>query len=119
MLLADAALSALLNLVLFAGFPFLLYFLYHTRERKRELGEIAQRAGLQLGERRYLGYSVAFAFACIATVVAWPPPLEPLVRQGSGSRQFVASALADQLFRSSSSMAWSKLDSPRSFYCEG
>ena len=93
MLLADAVLSALLNLVLLAVVPFLFYVAYQKRHGKRGLVDIAQQAGLQIGERRYVAYSVAFALACVAILSIWPPPLEPLVRQGSGSRQFVGLGL--------------------------
>jgi len=58
-LLANAALSAVLNIVLFAGLPFLGYFLYHRLRHKRRLGEIARPAGLQLGPARYVLYSAA------------------------------------------------------------
>lgn len=88
MLLANAALSALLNLLLLAGLPFLFYFVYQKQRRKRGFGEIAQRAGLQLGEGRYVGYSFAFTLAAVAILVIWPPPLEPFVRAGSAQRVF-------------------------------
>jgi membrane protease YdiL (CAAX protease family) len=88
MLLANAVLSALLNLLLLAGFPFLFYFIYQKRRRKRGFGEIAQRAGLQLGEGRYIGYSLAFTLAAVAILVIWPPPLEPFLREGSPQRVF-------------------------------
>ncbi len=93
MLLANAALSALLNLLVLAGLPFLFYFTYHKWRRKRGFREIAQRAGLQLGEGRYVGYSLAFALAAVAIFVIWPPPLEPFVREGSAQRSFVGLGL--------------------------
>jgi membrane protease YdiL (CAAX protease family) len=89
MLLANAALSALLNLVVFAGFPFFAYFVYQKWRHKRPFGEILRRAGLQLGAGRYLAYSAALACAGVAIVVLWPPPLDPLVRKGSPQRPFV------------------------------
>ena len=55
-MLANAALSALVNLLVFAGFPFLGYFLYQKWRHQRTLDEVARRAGLQLGDLRYLGY---------------------------------------------------------------
>ncbi|CAN5764967.1 hypothetical protein BH20GEM1_BH20GEM1_09180 [soil metagenome] len=49
-MLADAMLSAILNVVVLAGIPFLVYFLWHRLRRKRGLAEVARRAGLQVGE---------------------------------------------------------------------
>ena len=93
MLLANAAISALLNLLVLAGLPFLCYFAYQKWRHNRGFGEIAQRAGLQLGEGRHIGYSLAFAVAGVAAFVIWSPPLGPLVREGSASRQFVGLGL--------------------------
>jgi membrane protease YdiL (CAAX protease family) len=94
MLLANAALSALVNLVVFAGFPFVAYFVYQKWRRKRALGEILQRAGLQLGAGRYLAYSAAVACAGVAILVLWPLPLDPLVRKGSPQQPFVGLGLS-------------------------
>lgn len=87
-MLAAAAISALLNLLVLAGLPFLLYFAYQKWRHKRGIGEIAQRAGLQFGEGRYVGYSLVFALVGVAMLVIWPPPLEPLVRDGSPQQAF-------------------------------
>jgi membrane protease YdiL (CAAX protease family) len=87
-MLADAALSALVNLLVLAGLPFLFYFAYQKWRNKRRFGEIAQRAGLRLGEGRYIGYSLAFAIAGVAILVIWPPPLEPFLRTGSPQQTF-------------------------------
>jgi hypothetical protein len=46
-------------------------------------------AGLQLGDPRYLIYSLAFALVGVAVITISSPPLEPLTRQGSAQRQFV------------------------------
>ena len=93
MLLANAALSALVNLLVFAGLPFFAYFVYQKWRHKRPFGEILRRAGLQLGAGRYLAYSAAFACAGVAILVLWPPPLDPLVRKGSPQRPFVGLGL--------------------------
>ena len=93
MLLANAALSALVNLLVFAGLPFFAYFVYQEWRHKRAFGEILRRAGLQLGAGRYLAYSAAFACAGVAILVLWPPPLDPLVRKGSPQRPFVGLGL--------------------------
>ena len=93
MLLANAALSALVNLLVFAGLPFFAYFVYQKWRHKRPFGEILRRAGLQLGAGRYLAYSAALACAGVAIIVLWPPPLDPLVRKGSPQRPFVGLGL--------------------------
>ena len=93
MLLVYAALSALLNLVVLAGLPFLVYFIYQKWRRKRGFREIARRAGLQIGEARYIGYSLALTLFAVVVLVIWPPPLEPLVRQGSAMRSFAGLGL--------------------------
>jgi membrane protease YdiL (CAAX protease family) len=94
MLLASAALSALLNLALFAALPFLVIFVYQKLVHKRTFKEMAQRAGLQLGAGRYLGYSLAFALAAAAILVLSPLPLAPFVREGSPQRSFAGVGLS-------------------------
>jgi membrane protease YdiL (CAAX protease family) len=86
--LLASAISALVNLLVLAGIPFLFYFLYEKWRYKRTFAEIAQRAGLRLGEGRYIGYSLVFALAGIAVLVTWPPPLEPFLRVGSPQQAF-------------------------------
>ena len=96
MLLTNEAISALLNLFLLAGLPFLLYFAYQKWRRKRGFAEIARRVGLQLGESQYIGYSLAVALATVAILLIWPPPLEPFLREGSPQRVFVGLGLSGQ-----------------------
>ena len=93
---ANAALSALLNLTLLGGLPFLIYFAYQKWRHKRRFSEIAQRAGLQLGDGRSLAYSFIAAVATVAVLVVWPPPLEPFLREGSPQRAFVGLGLGGQ-----------------------
>lgn len=93
MLLVNAAISAVVQLALLGGVPFLGYWFYQRRRHKRTFRETARRAGLQLGEPRYLVYSLAFALAGVVILVLWSPPLEPLMRQGSAQRQFVGLGL--------------------------
>jgi len=88
-MVADALLSTLLNLVLFAGLPFLGYWLYHRLRHKRRFGDIAARAGLRLGEPRYLAYSAAIAAACVGILLAWQPPLASFIGPTSPQRGFV------------------------------
>ena len=91
--LADAALAALLNVVVLAGVPFLVYFAYHRLRHRRGLGEVARRAGLQIGEPRYLGYSLAAAAVVVVALVVWAPPVEPFLRPGSPQRAFAGLGL--------------------------
>ncbi len=54
---------------------------------------------MQLGERRYLLYSLACACVGVGVLVVWSPRLDPFTRPGSAQSQFVglglsASALA-------------------------
>ena len=91
-MIVNAVLSALLNLLVLAGFPFLFYFAWQKWKWKRPFREIVQRAGLQLGAVRYIGYSLAFAIVSVAVVAAWLPA-ERLAREGSAGRQFVGLGL--------------------------
>lgn len=92
-MLLGSALSALLNLVAIGGIPFLAYFAYGKWARKRSLAEIAQRAGLQRGERSYIGYCLVFAIACVLLIIVWRPPLAPFARVGSPQRTFLGLGL--------------------------
>jgi membrane protease YdiL (CAAX protease family) len=89
MSLANAALSAVLQVAVLAGVPFLGYVIYQRWRYRRTLREIAARAGLQVGQPRYLVYSLGFALVGLAILLVWSPPLEPLTRHGSAQRQFV------------------------------
>jgi membrane protease YdiL (CAAX protease family) len=94
--LANAAISALLNLVILGGLPFLAYYAYQKWRHKRGFKEVAQRAGLQLGGGRYVGYGLAVALATAAALALWPPPLEPFLREGSPQQPFVGLGLSGQ-----------------------
>jgi membrane protease YdiL (CAAX protease family) len=94
MVLANAALSALLNLLVVAGLPFGAYFAYQKWRHQRTFGEIARRAGLQLGVGRYVAYSAVVALVVVALLALWPPPLEPFLRPGSPQQPFVGLGLS-------------------------
>lgn len=94
MSLADAVISAFLQVLLLGGAPFLGYFIYQRRRHKRTFVEVAKRAGLQLGAPRYLVYSLVFGLAGVVLLVVWSPPLDLLIRQGSAQRQFVGLGLS-------------------------
>jgi membrane protease YdiL (CAAX protease family) len=96
MRVAIAAISALLSFTVLGGLPFLLYFAWQKWRHKRGFSEIAKRAGLQLGDGRYIGYSVMVALATVAIMVVWPPPLEPFLRAESPQRAFINLGLGGQ-----------------------
>lgn len=93
MSLVDAAISAFLQVALLGGVPFLGYLIYQRWRHKRTFREVAGRAGLQLGDPRYIVYSLAFALVGVVILVLWSPPLEPLTRRGSAQRRFVGLGL--------------------------
>lgn len=93
-MLLNAFASALLNVLVLAGLPFLGYALYHKWRHKRGLGEILQRAGLRIGETKYLVYSALFALVCVAILLVWAPPLESFTGKSSPQRAFVGLGLS-------------------------
>lgn len=92
-MLANAIASAVLNVVVLAGIPFLVYFLWHRIRHKRRLGEVARRAGLQVGDPKYIVYSAAFAAVSVAALLLWSPPLEHFTGESSPQRDFVGLGL--------------------------
>lgn len=95
-MLANALLSALMNVILLAGLPLLFYFLFHRLRHKRSFSEVARRAGLQLGEKRYLAYSAVFALLGVVLLLIFTPDLEVLTREGSAQQQFAGMGLGLQ-----------------------
>jgi membrane protease YdiL (CAAX protease family) len=93
---ANAAVSALLNLAVLGALPFLAYSAYQKARHHQGFRESARRAGLQLGDGRYLGYGLMASAAAAAVLVAWPPPLEPFLRDGSPQRAFAGLGLGRQ-----------------------
>ena len=92
----STAVWALAQVLLLGGVPLLGYWICQRWRYRRTFRETAQRAGLQLGRPRYLVYRLLLAAAGAAGLVIWPPPLEPLVRQGSMYRQFAGLGLGRQ-----------------------
>ncbi|HET6361542.1 MAG TPA: CPBP family intramembrane glutamic endopeptidase [Gemmatimonadota bacterium] len=56
---------------------------------------MARRAGLQLGEPKYIAYSAAFAALSVAVLLAWSPPIEVFTREGSPQRDFVGLGITE------------------------
>ena len=96
MILAEDAISAILNLLLLGFIPFLLYFAYHRWRQKRTIREVAQLAGLQVGEARYIAYAAAIALVAVAALILWPPPVESFIREGSPQKAFAGLGLGGQ-----------------------
>lgn len=92
-MLARAALSAILNFVVLAGLPLLLYAMWLRFRRKLSLREIADRAGLRRGQARYTGYGLVLALFAMIVLVIWRPPLAPFLRPGSAERLFAGLGL--------------------------
>jgi membrane protease YdiL (CAAX protease family) len=91
--LANAVASAILNVVVLAGIPFLVYYLWHRLRHKRRLGEVARRAGLQLGDPKYIAYSAVLAAISVAALLLWSPSLESFTTEDSPQRDFVGLGL--------------------------
>jgi len=84
----DAALSALVNVVVLCVIPFLVYFLWHRFRHGRGLGEVARRAGLQVGDPRWILYCGIAAVGVALALLLFPPSVETMVREGSAWRDF-------------------------------
>ncbi len=89
MLLTDAIVSSLANLVVLAGIPFFFYFAFQKWRRKRGFKEITQRVGLRLGEVRYIGYGLVVALAIVAYFIFWPPSAELFAGDTSPQKPFI------------------------------
>ena len=81
--LINSLLSALVNVLILAAIPFLFYYIFHRWRHKRKFSEIAQRAGLNLGEIKYIGYALINVVGIVAILIIWPPAIEPMTREGS------------------------------------
>ena len=58
------------------------------------VGEVAKRAGLQVGEPRYIGYCLVFALVVVVALLVWPPSAEQYAREGSAFRPFIGAGLS-------------------------
>ncbi|MEM8996760.1 MAG: hypothetical protein AAGF23_18390, partial [Acidobacteriota bacterium] len=87
-MIGKALVSAAANTILLAGIPFLGYVAFHKLKHKNSFKTIRKRAGLQLGKKRYLLYSLGFAAAGSVALVLVPLPTEPFTREGSAQHQF-------------------------------
>jgi membrane protease YdiL (CAAX protease family) len=92
--LANAVASAILNVVVLAGIPFLVYFLWHRIRHGRRLAEVVRRAGIRVGDPRYIAYSAVVAAASVAAFLLWSPPVESFTSEDSPQREFVGRGLS-------------------------
>lgn len=89
----DFVLSALLNAVVLAGVPLLGYLAYHKVRHDRAAKEVLERAGLVLGEARYIGFCAVFSAVVVTALALWQPPLDELTAEGSAWREFLGVGL--------------------------
>jgi membrane protease YdiL (CAAX protease family) len=87
-MLVNAVLSALVNVVVLAGGPFLIYFLWHRLRHGRRLPEVAERAGLRWGDRTYAVQGLLVGLAIAVLILVLPPPMESMTREGSAHAAF-------------------------------
>lgn len=87
-------LSGLIQFAFLAALPLLLYVGWHRRRHARPMAETMARAGLVLGDRRYLGLEIAGAVVVASCWLAFHPDLEPLTRHGSGAAGFAGTGLS-------------------------
>ena len=92
-MVVEALLSAIGNVILLAVIPFALYWGWHRWRHGRRLPEVARRAGLQLGDPRYIGYCAILAVVSVTALVVFPLPLEPMTREGSAQHDFAGIGL--------------------------
>jgi len=93
MLIVNSLLSALINVVVLVGVPFLVYVIYHKWKHHRPLGEIVERSGLKPGETRYLGYCAAAGVVVAAVILIRPPSLSASTGKGSAFADFAGLGL--------------------------
>jgi len=96
MIVIYSLLSALLNVLILAAIPFFFYYIFHRRRHNRKFAEIAQRAGLNLGEIKYIGYALINVVGIVAILIIWPPAIEPMTREGSAWKSYVGLGLCSQ-----------------------
>ena len=92
-MLVNAALSAIVNVLLLAGIPLAAYAAYQRLRHRRPLGESLERVGLVWGEPRYLGVAAGASLLVVAALLLWPPDIELQTREGSAMRAFAGLGL--------------------------
>jgi membrane protease YdiL (CAAX protease family) len=106
--LVNMAIKAVVNATLIALLPFGAYCGYHALRHGRSPAEVARRAGLQVGERRYIGYAGLYILGMTlvsGALILWPlpfgedlgsnprSPLRPFVGLGLNAQSFAMAVL--------------------------
>jgi len=81
------------NLLLLVVLPMGAYLAWHRFRHGRELGEILDRAGLRLGETRFLVPAGGMSLLVLVAAVVWHPSPEVMGREGMASSLFVGAGL--------------------------
>ena len=94
MLLTAATASAVLNVLVIAGVPFAGYAAVQRWRFRRSVGEAARRAGLQVGDGRYILFGAVVAVIAAGALLIWPPPAQLFQSADSPQRLFRGLGLA-------------------------
>jgi hypothetical protein len=87
-MLFQTAVNTSFNLVLLVGIPLLFYYTVHRRRHERGIAEVMGRAGMRLGESRYLWYAVGGVVVVVLWITVLPPDLEVITREGTVQHRF-------------------------------
>jgi membrane protease YdiL (CAAX protease family) len=78
MLIFNAAISGIVNLILLVVIPSIFFVLYQRRWRQRSFAEIRERLGLKFGEPRYLSICLGFSLVVAVILMVFPPTLDSM-----------------------------------------
>lgn len=87
-MLIQTAVNTSFNLVLLVGIPLLFYYAVHRRRHQRGIAEVMGRAGMRLGESRYLWYAAGGVVVVLLWIAVLPPDLEVITREGTVQHRF-------------------------------
>ena len=92
-MLAQRAINTAFNLVLLVAIPLVFYYAWHRWKHGRTMGQVLRRAGVQIGQTRYLGYCAVAALLNVIALSLWTPDLEVITREGTVQHHFVGVGL--------------------------
>jgi membrane protease YdiL (CAAX protease family) len=102
MSLRDVAMSAVVQALVLGGLPLLVYIVVQKWRHHRPPAESIRRAGLCVGDRRYLLYALGIAVlgnALLVGVIWWlSPSLDAFTREGAAQRPFVGLGFTTSAF---------------------
>ncbi|MEM7050837.1 MAG: CPBP family intramembrane glutamic endopeptidase [Acidobacteriota bacterium] len=93
----SAVANAVANLVVLLLLPFGGYYLFHRWKYRRSFGEVARRAGLQLGEAKYIAYGGGMGLLVALALAIFLRDPEPLTREGSAMSAYAGLGLAPEV----------------------